>query len=208
MWQGISCTVPPVLHKTRQLAASGHCPVTPHPAHEAKLHPTLALSLSDRVSWFHPHLSPFSWYHLNMTGRWNLYITHKHSRKKNTLKTSRLSQLQRTYSLAARPCLPRYSGSWRPQESLLHAVIFLKQQPSAQNHQETPPPSGADDLPPILWKLPWMPWKGVLSIFSAIHWKTNYRYTYFFINKIWGIYIKTFTNKGVLKISSSVLQVQ
>ena len=80
----------------------------------------------------------FSWYHLNMTGRWNLYITHKHSRKNNTLKTSRLSQLQRTYNLAARPRLPRCSGCWRPQESLLHAVIFLKQQPSAQNHQETP----------------------------------------------------------------------
>ena len=88
----------------------------------------------------HPHLPPFSWYHLNTTGRWNLYIAHKHSRMRNTLKTNRLSQLQRTYSLAARPRPPRSSSCWRPQESLLHAVIFLNQQPSAQNHQETPTP--------------------------------------------------------------------
>lgn len=108
--RGSPAPSPQYCTKARQPAASGHCPVTPHPAHEAKLHPTLALSLSYSVSWFHPHLSPFSWYHLNTTGRWNLYITHRHSRKRNTLKTSRLSQLQRTYSLAARPRLPRCSG--------------------------------------------------------------------------------------------------
>lgn len=112
--------------------------LSPLTQHEAKSHPTLALSLSYSVSWFHPHLPHFSWYHLNTTGRWNLYIAHKHSRMRNTLKTSQLSQLQRTYSLAARPRPPRCSGCWRPQESLLHAVIFLNQQPSAQNHQETP----------------------------------------------------------------------
>ena len=144
-------------------------PVTPHPARgQVPSHtgpePVIQCKLVPPTpSTF--LLVPFK----HETGRWNLYIAHKHSRMRNTLKTSRLSQLQRTYSLAARPRPPRSSGCWRPQESLLHAVIFLNQQPSAQNHQETPLPSGADDLPPILWKLPWMPWKGVLSIFSAIH---------------------------------------
>lgn len=39
--------------------------LSPLTQHEAKSHPTLALSLSYSVSWFHPHLPHFSWYHLN-----------------------------------------------------------------------------------------------------------------------------------------------
>lgn len=206
---GISCILFPVLHNIKPATKwlSRCCFVSPHATWGLRAGTS---SKAAAKSVIHCITHPAFLFAPNTT-REGTYISPQNIRNEEHIKSGWLtvSQESALWERSALICLEVRIVSllWVHQVPLLHAVLFLhllvgqlrmgKHFDSEQTAHH--PLSVAFDTPAKM-----------LSIFSDLHLKTDYRYRYVFINKIWGIhvYIKIFTNKGVIKISSSVIQVQ